>query len=264
MIDKLEINKCMKSVTCTLLILPAVLTWIFVSGPALASNSGPAHPPIKKSAPKKIMLLGDSITQGSAKTGNYRQPLYRLLQHGGYSIDFVGSLNTEYGVTLPSTAYDPDHEGHWAWRADEVLTRINGWAQTAKPDIILLHLGTNDVGSGQSIKGTVQELRDIIDVIRNANPCVVVLVAKIIPLKHFLAGKRIPIFNKALESLLELNTKDSPIVLVDQFTGMDPDKDLYDGVHPNNAGAQKMAQKWYLALQPHLGSPHQNSAQDAH
>jgi len=38
---------------------------------------------------------------------------------------------------------------------------------------------------------------------------------------------------------------------VDQFTGFDLQKDtILDKVHPNALGAEKMANKWFLALKP--------------
>ena len=49
----------------------------------------------------------------------------------------------------------------------------------------------------------------------------------------------------------------SPVILVDQNTGFDPDPesataDTFDGVHPNEKGEQKMAQRWFAALSPLL------------
>ena len=40
----------------------------------------------------------------------------------------------------------------------------------------------------------------------------------------------------------------SPVLVVDQWSGFDVAADTVDGVHPNRAGAQKMADRWYPAL----------------
>ncbi len=45
-------------------------------------------------------------------------------------------------------------------------------------------------------------------------------------------------------------TAQSPISVVNQWTGFDDATDTYDGVHPNDAGNQKMANRWYPALAP--------------
>ena len=42
-------------------------------------------------------------------------------------MDFVGSLKENYGGMPRHTDFDMDHEGHWGWRADQVLARIDKW-----------------------------------------------------------------------------------------------------------------------------------------
>jgi lysophospholipase L1-like esterase len=45
-----------------------------------------------------------------------------------------------------------------------------------------------------------------------------------------------------------LTTAASPITVVDQWTGFDDDTDTYDGVHPDDAGNQKIAARWYPSV----------------
>jgi len=44
------------------------------------------------------------------------------------------------------------------------------------------------------------------------------------------------------------NTTESPIWVVDQYTGFSGSSDNRDGVHPNDAGDTKMMNVWYPAL----------------
>lgn len=44
------------------------------------------------------------------------------------------------------------------------------------------------------------------------------------------------------------STSQSPIYVVDQWTGFSTATDTSDGVHPNNNGIIKMANKWYSTL----------------
>ncbi len=88
--------------------------------------------------PLRIMPLGDSITQGD--DGSYRRPLWIALKEADISVDFVGSMGHGYSGDNESGNYDTDHEGHWGWRADEVLKRIDQWAARNIPDIVLMHL----------------------------------------------------------------------------------------------------------------------------
>jgi lysophospholipase L1-like esterase len=62
-------------------------------------------------------------------------------------------------------------------------------------------------------------------------------------------GDRVVALNKAIpEWAASKNKTESPIVVVDCWTGFDPARDTGDGVHPNNAGNQKLADAWYAPL----------------
>jgi cellulase/cellobiase CelA1 len=87
---------------------------------------------------------------------------------------------------------------------------------------------------------------------RVENPSVKIIVAQIIPMSAaacVTCPADIVEFNSALPAwAATLTTAQSPIVLVDQWTGYDAVADSVDGVHPNNTGFQKMADRWYPAL----------------
>jgi hypothetical protein len=86
----------------------------------------------------KIMPLGDSITAGD-RYGGYRRLLYDLLTRDGIRFEFVGSLK---GGDIPNA----HHEGHSGWRIDQIESGIaGGWLDTYRPDLVLLHIGTNDI-----------------------------------------------------------------------------------------------------------------------
>jgi parallel beta-helix repeat protein len=197
--------------------------------------------------PVKIMPLGDSITQMYADHDSYRRPLWHLLQSGGFTVDFVGSQNLNKNGPPPHPDFDMDHEGHSGWRADEILTQIENWATTFQPDIVLIHLGSNDIFQYQSNSGTIFELGQIIDKLRLVNPNIKILLAQIIP--SIYEANAIIDFNQRLPGLAaSKNTPQSPVVVVDMWTGFSVSLDMYDGVHPNDAGDQKMAGRWYAAL----------------
>jgi lysophospholipase L1-like esterase len=152
------------------------------------------------------------------------------------------------------TDFDMDHEGHWGWRSDQVLERIDIWATKNVPDIVLIHLGTNDIGGGQDIEETVTEIEEIIMIFRKYNANVKVLLAQIIPLAHEAINERIKKFNKQLAMLAgSIHTEESPVIPVNHFDGFDPITDTYDGVHPNERGMDKMVDKWYEPLVDLLG-----------
>jgi lysophospholipase L1-like esterase len=194
------------------------------------------------------MPLGDSITQGNTQTDSYRRQLWKLFQDARLDVDFVGSERDNNGGPPPSNDFDRDHEGHWGWRADEVLGSIEGWARSAQPDVVLIHLGSNDVFADQSNSGTLQELGAIVERLRAANPAVRVLLAQIIPTSRPGRDPQIVDLNAAIPALAaRLSSVGSPVVSVDHYTGFDPARETRDGTHPNAAGETKMANRWFEA-----------------
>lgn len=62
-------------------------------------------------------------------------------------------------------------------------------------------------------------------------------------------NSRIQELNRAIIPWAEgMNKTESPIWVVDQYTGFSGSADLRDGVHPNASGDTKMANVWYPAL----------------
>ena len=60
-------------------------------------------------------------------------------------------------------------------------------------------------------------------------------------------------FNKAiLQYGKAKNSTGSPIIIVDQFTDVNPAVDMYDDIHPNAIGEKKMAEKWFAAIKKYL------------
>ncbi len=75
--------------------------------------------------------------------------------------------------------------------------------------------------------------------------------AKIIPMRNYDTVA----FNAQFDNFVATQTSEaSPIVIVDQYTGYDALVDSYDNFHPNTSGENKMAGKWFSALQPFLES----------
>lgn len=202
-------------------------------------------------APIKFMPIGDSITESSYPLSSYRYWLWNWLVSSGINTDFVGS---HHGVHLGSprfTDFDQDNEGHWGWRADEVLAGMPEWAATYKPDFALIHLGSNDMFQDQDVTETINELGAIIDTLREENPFVVIVLAKLIPSTRKPAN--IQALNAVIPDLaLEKDSPISPILLVDQGEGFNLTNYSYDGIHPNNWGDQKMASVWLSAIVDYL------------
>lgn len=196
----------------------------------------------------RIMPLGDSITQADRNHNSYRRPLWFKLREAGYDVNLVGSTRSHYLGNAPNSDFDQDHEGHWGWQADEVLAQIDRWAAEAKPDIVLIHLGTNDILQGKSFDRTIADLRSLIQTMRQRNSNLKILLAQLIPSQG--AEMLTQQFNQQISVLARsLNSPSSPVILVDQLSGFNVIQDTYDGLHPNESGEQKMSARWFQALQ---------------
>lgn len=199
-------------------------------------------------APVRIMPLGDSIT---GSPGCWRSLLWNRLQSTGYTnIDFVGTLPPQ-GCAV---AHDGDNEGHGGILATNMASQnqLPPWLAATNPDIILMHLGTNDVWSNRSPQTILDAFTVLLNQMRAKNPSVRLLVAKILPMNPSTCAEcaaRTVAFNDSIPGWAAAHgTTQSPIIVVDQWTGFNTATDTNDGVHPNASGDQKMSDKWYTPL----------------
>jgi lysophospholipase L1-like esterase len=217
------------------------------SAPPTGATSAPAMPPATRpaGAPVRIMALGDSIT---GSPGCWRALLWQKLP--ATRVDFVGTLPGQ-GCGFP---YDGENEGHGGFLATTVANQdqLVGWLAATKPDVVMMHFGTNDVWSNIAPDTILAAFTRMVGQMRTSNPDMKILVAKIIPMNPGTCpecGQRVVTFNNAIPAWAAgLTRPASPITVVDQWTGFDTATDTYDGVHPNDNGNAKIADKWYPAL----------------
>jgi len=217
-----------------------------------------------------ILPLGDSITQAEINRASYRYPLWKKLVDAPIEFDFVGSLKKQqdrYSKGTPpqpgykGQSFDRDHEGHFGWNTNEIIQgrdfdngsgsgRLAEWVEGYEADIVLMHLGTNDAFNRHSNESSVNELKEVIGILREDNPEVTILLATLIPARHRPGdAEAVASLNEHIPRLAEeMSTGRSPVILVDQNSGFDPETHTYDGVHPNEAGEEKMAQRWFEAI----------------
>lgn len=196
------------------------------------------------------MPLGDSITQGDSDHNTYRRPLWKTLESEGYRVDFVGSTRAHHRGPAPLDDFDRDHEGHWGWRTDEILEHVRGWVEESEPDIVLIHLGSNDVFEGESIDATLAELSELIDAVRETRPHATFLLGQIIPTTTARVNVRIRELNARIPEIASSkSTSVSPVIVVDHHTGFDAARQTYDGVHPNPDGEIHLSERWLEVLE---------------
>jgi len=204
-------------------------------------------------APVKIMPLGDSITRGGGSSGEagYRRPLYHMLTNAGYDVVFTGSL---INGTPPD--FDIDHEGHGSYRADQVRDTVYDWLNAHDADILLLHIGTNDIAGGNQEVAEVAGILDEIDRWKTDHGADLSVVIARIVLRYDGNDPTTVAYNDAVESLVNSRiAAGDDLYLVDMEHALSYPTDLRDGVHPNDIGYVKMAGVWFDALTAILPTP---------
>lgn len=199
------------------------------------------------------MPLGDSITYGTFP-GGYRKDLANYLTTNGIKYDYVGASNLN-----PANGIDPDHNGYPGYRTDQILAKLSSWL-SVNPDLILLHLGTNDLMQGKTISFAINNLKAIIEQSTVNAPNRRVYLSTIIPILN--AGERTPAtgvveeYNRQVRSLVEsfvaLGRK---VTLVDMnnssIFAVNPIMNATqpgDGIHPGQQGYTEMAKQWIAAI----------------
>lgn len=237
--------------------------------------------------PVRIMPVGNSITAGEhygkpaneERTG-YRKDLYKMLINAGYNVDFVGSQNHGIRSENADDWYDWNCEAYPGWQIPGIADKVETSLETYKPDILLVHVGTN--GDNWSDKpNDVKNMLDMIDIysVENNHPMTVFL-CKIV--NRFKGGHtETTQFNNEVADMVSARTGDTiKIIFLDMENGAGidysddpPDSNAtppyeggdmwgetypgvpYDLFHPNDKGNTKMALKFYNELVQELGEP---------
>ncbi len=225
----------------------------------------------------RILPLGNSLTyddrvndtRGEGDRPSYRFKLAKMLKDAGYSVDFVGSRYTGFNLFT-----DANNGGIPGIRDDQMARMLetgfnarDGKQETPGPyletypaDIILLHIGTNQVDPNPA---DVENILNQVDKYEAASKSqVTVILAQIANRVSGAERDVTTAFNRNIKAMAEARiAKGDKIVLVDMENGaglvyaLQPDGDMADNLHPNESGYEKMATVWFNALKNVLGKP---------
>jgi len=227
--------------------------------------------------PVRILVVGDSMTQGSSGDWTWRYRLSKHLTGAGVQVDFVGprtdlfdNIAGELGDhSYADTGFDQDHAAKWglslALLAAEPPTGI-GWTieelvSTYHPDVVLELLGVNDLTFlGGQPAGVADDLRDLVEDARSADPQVDVVLCHV-PQPW---QPKVPPFNALVDDLArDLDSSDSRVVVAAADEGYVRAEDTWDDAHPNSHGELKIAAAFEDALSAlDVGPPAQRPIPD--
>ncbi len=211
----------------------------------------------------KILLLGDSITNGLyGQNYGFRYYLYNHLQSIAFPFEFVGSN----GVTPYWGFFANGAQTEWFLPvpAGTGVMPLTNEMNTTEPNLIMIHLGTNDVDHGDinpytydnglslSLNTKTGQLANLISFILQwkfgvRGDCVdKIFISKIIDKTGY--ASRVVEFNEGVERIF--NDSEAGLIpsipsgslkLVDHYTSFDMATMIAgDGIHPNESGYQNM------------------------
>ena len=210
--------------------------------------------PCSAQAPKiRIMPLGDSITYGANSDGiggGYRYPLYVALTNAGYNVDYIG---TQTSIPHAGLGAEINHEGHSGWKISDptsgLYENILGWfASVGDPDVILLHIGTNDSGTLSTFSNAVDRLDALITRMAVAKPNAHIIVTSLLKRSAPNYTNITNLFNPYVPGKVSAQAAlGRRVTFLDMHAKLEL-SDMYDNLHPNNAGYGKMAAAWFPAI----------------
>jgi lysophospholipase L1-like esterase len=204
-----------------------------------------------------VMPFGDSLTAGGYNLSDgyhtasgYRETLDSLLSEAGFKVQFVGSYQD-------GAFANNHHEGHSGKRIDEVSAGAEQWVSAAKPDIVLLLIGTNDCIQNDDLPNAMNRLSDLIANIRLGAPNSVIFISTTVPNATPDTEARVLSYNNNLANFVQTRMQtDSKIHFVDMYKLANLQiTDLIDGVHPTPTGYSVMGQVWFNVLSAYLKQP---------
>lgn len=240
----------------------------------------------------KILPLGNSITydfnaseppyRDDAIRISYRFKLYELLNSAGYTWDYVGNfqcgsnylpyssidsldytdnagipgITPEQLVTFLSTSHDPVNDVCWIGGCPR------NYFEYAKPDVILLHIGTNALSSNAdavSHANAVNNILNLVDAYETSSGKTVTVFLALIINRASASGNPEHTFTSYYNSLLIDLYESRPtdkVVLVNMETDAGLNYrlvanggDMLDTWHPAPSGYIKMANKWFSVME---------------
>jgi acyl-CoA thioesterase-1 len=238
---------------------------------ALPTPEQDAYGMIAAAATVRVMPFGASIVEGVSLSlpspshdltnpqGCWRAYLQKALKDANtLNFDMVGSKNgpSECKLAGQVVDFDKDNEGHSGAKVQEYVANGNltGWLRNANPQIIMMHVGTNDIKASRTTDQIIGDYTTLLNQMRAQNANIQLLIMKLIPLRSGDNTKEqvaeVPKLNDAISKWATAKTqKNSPITVVDTYTGFNADTMTADGTHPNEEGNKLMSSRLFKPLQ---------------
>ncbi len=245
---------------------------VTVAGCSAAASGGPdpvsvsARPPVSRApgpvsqpgrsagSSPRIMIVGDSITHGSAGDYTWQYWLYEHLRADGVSPQMVGPdhwlynnvTRAEGDLSYANPRFERANDSTWGMTLSGEKTAIGATVAAYRPDYLLVLLGLDDLfWDGISQPAMAANLASFIASARSAQPHLRIVLGLIPPNIHTKTSPALAAsvagYNATIGSTaVRLSDAGSPIAVA-QDTDLSVAADLWDGTHPNTNGQIRIA-----------------------
>ncbi|GAA2152999.1 hypothetical protein GCM10009844_36830 [Nocardioides koreensis] len=197
--------------------------------------------------PIRVLLVGDSVTQGSAGDWTWRYRLWHHLVDNGTAVDLVGPrddlldnvTSTQGSHAYADPAFDTDHASRWGMTFAAQDVPIGDLVEEYHPDVVVEQLGVNDLAwDRRSATEVAAFARRFVEDARVADPTVAVVLGGL-P-QTWIPGAQE--YDASLPALAdELSTDTSPVVVASPEQPFVEGVDTYDAAHPTATGELRIA-----------------------
>jgi len=190
-----------------------------------------------------VMPLGDSVTRGHGDPAwnGYRYDLQQRLSALGLNPNMVGPYRD-------GTMGDNNHAGVSGARIDQWAVVAPQLVKDYQPDVVLLMLGTNDIGQRYQLDTAPTRLRDMIYRIRAVKPDVRVFVAAITQFREDTNDPLVDAYNSGVAAMVAALGSAWVHFVPTQGVGEDAARELADHVHPNPCGYVRISWIFYYYM----------------
>lgn len=244
-------------------LLLAALTFGLVATPAGSAGADQPDPPVPP-APLKVLVVGDSITQGFGGDATWRYWFWREADRQGVPIDFVGPDTLPRMGRYESTGlrFDRDHAARVGSTVGFHLRRIDELMVTHRPQVVVVELGINDARHGRTGPEIAADIEALIDRVWAHNLLAKVVLAELPSYPENPVADAVGAQANAL--LREAFAHHARVVLAENRTATTPRwvpaRMTSDGLHPNATGQTLLAQRFAEAFHRAGYLPQQPSA----
>ncbi|MDA2812288.1 GDSL-type esterase/lipase family protein [Nocardiopsis sp. RSe5-2] len=259
-------------------VLSAVLAVVLVAGCGSdgaqdgggASGPGGAAPLGDGGRGVRVMAVGDSLTHGGTGDLTWRYRLWNHLSDTDPGLEFVGPRD---GVENRATEGEDEHDGYadpgfdtahdamWGRTLDDASREIGGTVAEYDPDVLLVLLGINDLGwLGAGPDRMHERVRGLLDEARKGDDPPQVVLSGVLPTQRGVDdpsfSAKAGAYNSGLDAIAEEESRAGARVVhldIADAESYVPDRDTYDGTHPNARGELKIAAAFADALHTEFG-----------